>query len=289
MWVLHRIGASPYSSGNPNNGLFVSEERIEKLVISFRRLGYKFVSMDEFLRSAPNTKLITITLDDGYADNLTCGLPLFEALNIPVLLFVNTHYVLTNKELWWLQLGNEIFEEISDTITIDEKLKDFFQKRSCMVKNHISEYNRHDVENNIENKSNEIMSPKQLVKFSSSPLVTLGAHTHTHIAISVHNDCEIYDDVSKNIREIQHITGHRVKYFAYPYGSALEIRDCVKVLKQLEIFAAFTTNDDFLRKNYNKYFIPRVTIDDQTTFKSLIIRQIKKNLREVFYKRRCEY
>lgn len=275
VWVLHRIGTPPYERSNPNNGLYISAEKFKELVRFFKSIGYTFVSMDNFLEATQKTKLITITLDDGYTDNLKYGLPIFEELNVPVLTFVNTHYVMTDTHLWWLKLGNEIFEKNLEIDKTDEKLKLFFLKRRDLINRHISKWTEDVDLKNVTTKTNEIMSPNELLEFSRSPLVTLGAHTHKHISLRIHTDREIYDDLTKNIHEINSMTNKSVKYFAYPYGSSAEVKDCTNIFEDLKIAAAFTTKSEFYNYDCSKFMIPRISIDDKTTPQAILRHFVK--------------
>jgi peptidoglycan/xylan/chitin deacetylase (PgdA/CDA1 family) len=51
------------------------------------------VTLDETLRSAASRRLVAITFDDGYRDNLTAALPLLERFQLPMTLFVAAGFV----------------------------------------------------------------------------------------------------------------------------------------------------------------------------------------------------
>ncbi len=48
----------------------------------------RVVPLEETLRVAPRRRLVAITFDDGYRDNLTVALPLLEKFHLPITLFV---------------------------------------------------------------------------------------------------------------------------------------------------------------------------------------------------------
>ena len=70
----------------------ISPERFERQLhwLSLRR---RVVPLDETLRVAPRRRLVAITFDDGYRDNLTIALPLLERFQLPITLFVTAGFL----------------------------------------------------------------------------------------------------------------------------------------------------------------------------------------------------
>ena len=46
-------------------------------------------------------RAIAVTFDDGYADNLDCGMPLLGRYETPATVFVATSYLGRDREFWW--------------------------------------------------------------------------------------------------------------------------------------------------------------------------------------------
>lgn len=243
-------------------------------------MGYKFVTLEHLLECEDEKKLIAITLDDAYSDNLMLGLPLFEELKIPVITFVNTFYVTNDVPLWWIQLGENIFEKGKHQGDNENKLIEFFIQRNSFIKNQ-PKFIENEGNNSRSSNVNGVMTEEQLRVYSESEYVTLGAHTHTHIAVSNMTDKELRTDLKKNISEIYRITKKKPKYFAYPYGSPAEIRNCAKILSTLGLKAALTTEHAFYSPSNDKYLVPRLTIDDKTTARTIFLSQVKPTLRRI--------
>lgn len=53
---------------------------------------------------APLNRMVAITFDDGYTDNLTNVKPLLENYNIPATVFVATGFLEKGREFWWDEL-----------------------------------------------------------------------------------------------------------------------------------------------------------------------------------------
>jgi peptidoglycan/xylan/chitin deacetylase (PgdA/CDA1 family) len=53
----------------------------------------RVVSLEETLRASAHRRLVALTFDDGYQDNLTVALPLLEKFQLPMTLFVTAGFV----------------------------------------------------------------------------------------------------------------------------------------------------------------------------------------------------
>ena len=82
--------------------------------------------------------------------------------------------------------------------------------------------------------TNDLLNVDDLIKLNSKKLITLGAHTHNHVALSYLNDSECLDELSTSKKIIEKIINKKVRHFAYPYGGEKEISGREpKVLKSL--------------------------------------------------------
>jgi peptidoglycan/xylan/chitin deacetylase (PgdA/CDA1 family) len=70
----------------------ISPRRFEQQLRWLKRWR-RVVSLEETLRSPASGKLVSITFDDGYRDNLTVALPLLEKFQLPMTLFVAAGFV----------------------------------------------------------------------------------------------------------------------------------------------------------------------------------------------------
>lgn len=86
----------------------ISPERFERQLQWISRWR-KVVRLPETLRSPESNRLVAITFDDGFRDNLTVALPILEKFNLPMTLFVTPGFVGTTA-----YLSREELREISD-------------------------------------------------------------------------------------------------------------------------------------------------------------------------------
>src|SRR5215510_2180890 len=70
----------------------ISPERFERQLQWLSRWR-NVVRLYQTLRMPPRERLVAITFDDGFRDNLTVALPLLEKFNLPMTLFVTAGFI----------------------------------------------------------------------------------------------------------------------------------------------------------------------------------------------------
>lgn len=95
--MLHRV-VEQRSMPPTQRVLEVTPDWLCNEICTRREQGYFFVPLDDVSTSP---RQIAITLDDGYADNLTVGLPLFERLQVPFTVYVTTGFIDNRMPMWW--------------------------------------------------------------------------------------------------------------------------------------------------------------------------------------------
>ena len=95
-------------------GMNVSPARFAEHMETLAGAGFGALPLSDAVRSLnshrPLDRFVSVTFDDGYADNLTVAKPIMERLGIPATLFVPTTYVDTGQELWWDKLQRLLLE-----------------------------------------------------------------------------------------------------------------------------------------------------------------------------------
>lgn len=126
------------------------------------------------LRSGSNHRpTVSITFDDGYADNCHRALPLLIEQGIPCTYFVSTHHVLNGAPF------------------------------------------PHDVARKAPLPPN---TPREIQELAEAG-IEIGAHTRTHADLGrIATRYELEEEVVTAKLELQQLTGHPVRYFAFPYG-----------------------------------------------------------------------
>lgn len=224
-----------------NAGMEVTPEFIEKTIGFFKDHNYEFISLDQLHFRLLNKiksrrKFIVFTLDDGYSDNYYYAYPIFKKHNIPFTIYITTDFPDRKAILWWYMLENLLLnnnqitfcfsdkEYNFDCDTIEKKEKVFIEIRMLILEN---ELNKEELFNLIfpdyELQKKELieqnaLSWEQIIELSEDDLVTIGAHTISHKALSKLDEAEAKREIDLSKIQIEEKINKPVYHFAYPYG-----------------------------------------------------------------------
>ncbi len=107
------------------------------------------------------------------------------------------------------------------------------------------------------------LSKEQLVELSNNPLCKIGCHTCSHKMLRFCNEEEARMQIAENKAVLEDLTGKRIDYFAYPYGSiyACSKRD-IGIVSESGFKYAFSTMQAPLPYDIEKmkFFLPRKNV-----------------------------
>jgi len=106
VYMLHHICAKDSKRIPTNEDLKVSPFFLEKMILKYKKSGFEFLSMDNLYKLTishvkPEKPFVVFTIDDGYLDNYTNALPIFEKYSVPFCIFVATDFIDKKAILWW--------------------------------------------------------------------------------------------------------------------------------------------------------------------------------------------
>ena len=281
--TYHRI-----SNKTVNDPLSISLETFEKQ-IKFLTNKFNIISLDKILdMDLPNGNYIAITFDDGYRDNLLNAVPILEKYKVPATIYITSRFLEGKCEMWWYEIKKFIDEnELINFIYNNKnykfilksnksKIKAFKQISSLFKKLKYQQQNKllELITRNTQRiqYTNDLLNVDDLIKLNSKKLITLGAHTHNHVALSYLNDSECLDELSTSKKIIEKIINKKVRHFAYPYGGEKEISGREpEVLKSLGYISAVTTQLNFVEK-YKNYLLPRIYLSERDIGTFLILK-----------------
>jgi len=198
-------------------------------------------------------KSVVITFDDGYFDNYRYALPILEKYGIHATFFVSSGHIDDVKEFWWDELERMFFcnSSLPDHIYY-EGLKlpldtDELKREACYfihpyIKKLKPEERNVEIkrlkeilnDNSAPRQTHRTMSSDELKKLAASELVTIGAHTVTHTALSRESYDEQLYEIKKSKEAIENIVDKRVNVFSYPFGGRQDYNsDTIRVLTSL--------------------------------------------------------
>lgn len=177
--VYHRV-ADPVS-GLPWPSLNVRPERLGEQIEGLQAMGWRFVSLAELAADrGARSRRVAVTFDDIYANVATAARPILDALGVPFTVFVASAFV-----------GS------SDPFPFDTWASDHIDR--------------------LDADAYRPATLAHLRALAADPLVTVGAHTHTH-RVFCDRPRAFADDLEANLDWLRESLGVTHPPFAFPYG-----------------------------------------------------------------------
>ena len=289
--MLHRIDTINPDRLWYNEHLKVSPDYLNGFLTYAKRKGFSFVSLDELVDIISKKKrarrILSITLDDGYQDNFTNGLPLFKAHNTPFCIYVATRFLEKKMTYWWYLIEDIILQQdeciaLSTGIslpcrTMEEKEKAFLSVREKILKLPQQDFddalscllNHYSFDPTAYN--DELpLSWEMITQLGRETLTTIGSHTHSHISMDGCSNEMIIEDTQKSIQLLQDKACIQVQHFAYPYGDDIAVKDFHReIVKKIGFQTIATTNNNTLSYQTDQFALPRIFVTERNAYEVL--------------------
>jgi peptidoglycan/xylan/chitin deacetylase (PgdA/CDA1 family) len=241
--MLHRV--LPAELRNKyilNRDLGITPDHLETVIVNLIKRGYCFVSLDELYAvlkegKKSSEKLIVITLDDGYRDNMEYGLPVFRKYNVPVTIYITNCFPNQTAIYWWYLLESRIYNANQLTIETDTIKKEYSWKTIQQgvalypeIRNLLKALPKKDFAKTV-NHSFQVddtfhaeqckkmaLTWEEIKQLSNESGVNIGAHTMNHLSLSTLTDEDLHNEIATSKLELEEKTGKTPEHFAYPYG-----------------------------------------------------------------------
>lgn len=282
--AFHRICAAPATPRlGLNADLEITPELLEETIKFFKSRDYAFFSLDqvaELLRTGKRApRFVAFTIDDGYADSLTNAFPIFKKYDVPFAVYVTTCFPNHTAILWWYVLEALVLSNNSIEIELDGE----FIRYDCstpalkaetfdIVTGHLTfapdeksvQAILKDYHGDLHAHAKRLaLSWEQVEELSADSLVTIGAHSERHLALSKLSYEEAKADVHRSNQEIEKHIGKPVEHFAYPYGGrqAAGVRE-FEIIKQCGFKTATTTRNGNIFASHANHLesLPRIPV-----------------------------
>lgn len=282
VYMLHHICDKNPKLIPTNEDLKVSPSFLEKIILKYKNRGFDFLSLDNLYKlvigqDRPKKPFVVFTIDDGYLDNFTNALPIFEKYSVPFCIFIATDFIDKKAILWWDTIEDLILSRDSIAIddgtvypctTFQQRWDTFRYLRERILKldqSHLEEgLNRMFANYSIDWYKpimQKGMSWEQVRQLANHPLCTIGGHTVSHPALNKLSYQEAKGEIQEGIIRLEKETGQSVNYFAYPYGTPNEISTReVSIIEELGLKMAFMAHQGCLTISNmnNSSQLPRV-------------------------------
>jgi peptidoglycan/xylan/chitin deacetylase (PgdA/CDA1 family) len=265
-----------------NNPYFGGEEfaaHMDLLASEFRVVG-----ADEYLwHLSPEKRFarrsVMVTFDDGFENNYTVVQPIMEERRLPWVLFTTTQALdQPDKYLWFAGLRAVCLHTDENQLELLGERWDLGQSADRLVvysqvNEHVRRYPAAEaiqavcdwtatrwncVPQEYARSFCSMITAEQLYELDQSPLIEIGAHTHSHPFLTRVADDKLHLEIDEPSATLARLLGHRIRMFAYPAG-AYGQRETDRVAN-LGFDCAFAVAPAMVRAP--RYEIPRIGIFD---------------------------
>ena len=288
IFTLHHVRPQSEETGfSPNRILDITPEFLDATIKQVREAGYEIISMDEvedrLVNKKFDRKFAAFTLDDGYLDNYTHALPVFEKNDAPFAVYICTGFPDGEVLLWWEIIDQIIKNNDHISVTIDDQLFDFATKstkekyaafdavywtlRKLPHEKQYSEAEKiadqYDFDWQALCRSCS-MTWDQVRKLNEHHFVTVGAHAVNHYALRKLTSDQVREEVEQGRKIIAQHLGEEPGHFAYPYGDARSAASReFEIMQDLGFKTSVTTRKGVLFSEHADHLqaIPRVSLN----------------------------
>lgn len=278
--MYHRVLDVP----DPFHGGDVSANQFDRQLATLKRF-FNVLPLHDAARSLVTGNLpsraVSITFDDGYADNFDLALPLLKRHGLNATFFIATGY-LNGGRMW----NDTVIESVARTSQFTLDLSDFhlgihhlsdIPARVRTVATLLRELKYHpfaerqQLSDAIAHRAavdlpNHLMMTSEQVRRLADAGMEIGAHTVNHPILAGSNDVAAADEVNTSIRVLREITRREVRTFAYPNGKPEKdyiLRD-VNIVGQTPIETAVSTAWGYASAETHRLQLPRIAPWEQS-------------------------
>jgi len=271
----HRVLLKPDAlrPGEPTCGEF--EQRMRWV-----KRNFTVLSLSEAARALREDRLparaLSITFDDGYADNYQLALPILERLGLPATFFVSTGYLdggamfndIVTEALREAPAGSLDLDDLGlgrHPLAFEEQRAQAIERILARLR-YVEPRRRHEVALAIAQRAraqvptNLMMSSAQVAALHRAGM-EIGAHTVTHPILARVPGAQARAEVSASRARLEEITGAGVTLFAYPNGKPLRDygAEQIAMAREAGFVAAVSTAPGAARPGDDVMQIPRFT------------------------------
>ena len=195
--------------------------------IAYYKKNFDIISIDEAFRRMRNNdtfsrKTITISFDDGFANNLTTALPILEKYNVPATFFISSICAENdgNHVLWPEFIAALKYFTQIDTNSLSDDIKAMpYHERDAYLGDLENAHKVLDKLRLLPNDIWKLLDKAQLIELSKSKIVTIASHGHNHYNLGqIESEFAKYElEHSKTL--LESAIQKEINHIAYPDGS----------------------------------------------------------------------
>jgi len=251
---------------------------------------FNVLPLHEALKSLRNDELppraVSITFDDGYADNYTNALPILNRFNLSSVFFI-AHGFLNGGRMW----NDTVIEAIRNFAEIELDLTDIglgsfnvsnnYKKNQAVTQiiqqiKHLPPTLRDEYTNFIAERSTNIpndlmMTSEQVMELHANGM-EIGGHTENHPILAKLDLNSAHLEISNNKKYLETLLGTTLRIFAYPNGKPIQdyLPEQVQLVKGAGYEGAVSTQNSVADFSSDPWQLPRFTPWDNTPLKFML-------------------
>jgi peptidoglycan/xylan/chitin deacetylase (PgdA/CDA1 family) len=288
--TLHHVRPARADAFQPNRSLEVTPEFLDSAIETLSRRGLEFVSLDELhrrlRRGSLRDRVVCLTFDDGYRDNLEWAYPVLRRRQVSFTIFVASDLADRRGHMWWHTLEEAVSAHDDVTITIGGTQRTFVCRNLAEKNAAVQAIHRAlgDLPNEAAVReavdtfaarmgidpaaqcAAACMSWGELAVLATDPLVTIGAHTMSHPRLGKLGRADARREMQGGAARIEAMLGIRPRHFAYPFGdeAAAGPREFA-LAAELGFKTAVTTRPGVLTINHRDRLtaLPRISLNGE--------------------------
>ena len=289
IFTLHHVQPARSDEFQPNKILTVTPEFLDQVIRMVVDRGFDVLSLDDVekrLAEGDNDRpFACFTFDDGYRDNKQFAYPIFHRYGLPFAIYVPSDFPDGKGDLWWLKLE----KVIAGLETVEVKMHGAYRHFECRsaaqkeaafdeiywwlrsvpepdaraIVSELCELHGIDVASLC---SDLVMTWDEIRDLARDPLVTIGAHTRRHFAVSKLSASEARLEIEEGVLRIEAELGRPCRHFSFPYGDAGSAgqRD-FEIVRELGLKTAVTTQKGLIHPEHARSMtaLPRVSLNGE--------------------------
>jgi len=160
-------------------------------------------------------RCVSLTFDDGYANNLFLAYPLLRKYRMPATIFLSSAYIESGELFPFVKLHlirQSRQPERESPVRYKTDPLDVVMQRAdpCWP----------DVEKNLTRDQREAFRPMTIgeLQAANAHLIEFGAHSHTHCILRNESEERRRQEIRTSVSKVKEWTGRPVRLFSYPNG-----------------------------------------------------------------------
>jgi peptidoglycan/xylan/chitin deacetylase (PgdA/CDA1 family) len=239
VFMLHHVLPATPLAFAPNRHLEVTPEFLDRVIRLVVARGFDIISLDDArtrLRDGElNHPFVCFTFDDGYRDTLHHAYPIFKRHGLPFAVYVASDLADGHGDLWWLALEQILRKVDAVEVRIAGEIRRFVCRRpgaktrtyraiyqwlqqlpEIDARGFVADLCRaHELD--VSTLCRElVMDWDDLRDLARDPLVTIGAHSRSHLPLSELSFAESRFEIEQSVARIEREIDRPCRHFSFP-------------------------------------------------------------------------